>query len=72
MPPPVPNKPTMAHSESREYSDERYRLVSSTLQEKIQTGIYRLLAKPDAARLDQKDVAPKSEDFDVLCRWCSN
>ena len=69
MPPSRTQWPAMAHSESKwEYSERAIQLVS-TYKRKFKRVFTALLAKPDAARLDQKDVAPKSEDFDVLCRW---
>ena len=51
-----------------EYSERAIQLVS-TYKRKFKRVFTALLAKPDAARFDQKDIAPKSEDFDVLCRW---
>ena len=62
----------MAHDGSQrvqwEYSERAIQLVS-TYKRKFKRVFTALLAKPDAARFDQKDIAPKSEDFDVLCRW---
>ena len=51
-----------------EYSQTALQLVA-TYMKKFKRVFTAILANPDASRFDRKEIAPKAEDFEVLCRW---
>jgi 5'-3' exoribonuclease 1 len=51
-----------------EYSERAIQVVA-TYKKKFKRVFTTLLAKPEASKFDQKDIAPKQEDFEALCRW---
>ena len=51
-----------------EYSERAIQMVA-TYKKKFKRVFTTLLANPDASKFSVKDIAPKQEDFESLCRW---